>query len=208
MKRLLLVLALPLAPAVAAARQDPSPPPAAPAAPADTQAKPPTQARADVLAKFSAESRVKLEGILGQAKEKKLPQQPLVDRMSEGKAKGAEEGQIVSATGQLMARLETANRVMVDAGRKSPEEREITLGAAVLERGASEEQLGAVVHAAPSDRSLVVSFDVLTRLSERGLPVSTALAQVTAKLNARATDNEIASLTTGLGLKLGKPTKP
>lgn len=204
MKRLFILLALPLAPALAAAQQS-APSPSA-AVPADTQAQ--AQSQAQVLAKFSAESRVKLEALLSQAREKKLPEKALVDRMSEGKAKGAEEGQIVTAAGQLMTRLELANQVMIQSGRKDPDPQEITFGAAVLERGASAEQLGAVVHAAPSDRSLVVAFDVLTRLSERGLPINNALAQVTAKLNARASDSEIASLGAGLGLKVGKPTKP
>ena len=86
---------------------------------------------------------------------------------------------------------------MVRAGRAKPQREEVARGSQAMEQGATEAQIEALVKHAPSDRSLVVAFDVLTKLSARGVPVDNALAQVQSKLDARATDDALGSLVAG-----------
>ncbi|MEX2153948.1 MAG: hypothetical protein WD825_11465, partial [Gemmatimonadaceae bacterium] len=87
-----------------------------------------------------------------------------------------------------------AHEAMVRAGRTRPSDEETERGAYVLERGYTRAQIEAVVESAPSDRSLVVAFDVLTRLAARGVASANAVAQVRSKLESRAPDAQINAL--------------
>jgi hypothetical protein len=64
-----------------------------------------------------------------------------------------------------------------------------------MESGVTQAQIEAIAQHTPKDRSLVVSFDVLQRLSAGGMPVARAVAQVESKLSANASDSSILSLT-------------
>jgi hypothetical protein len=101
---------------------------------------------------------------------------------------------VALAARRVRMNLETAHDILVRAGREKPQPQETENGATVLERGYTRAQLEAVVKSAPSDRSLVVAFDVLTRLVARGVATENALAQVRSRLEARATDAQINAL--------------
>jgi hypothetical protein len=152
----------------------------------------------EIPSSFSAESRAKMEATVKAAREKNLPQQPMQQRVAEGQAKGASEVQIVAAVQKVEARMEATQSAMIRAGRTEPQPQEVQAGEQAMERGATDAQIEALVKHAPSDRSLVVAFDVLSKLEARGIPVDNALAQVQAKLDARASDDAIASLTAGV----------
>jgi hypothetical protein len=118
-------------------------------------------------------------------------------RVAEGEAKGASETAILVSVNAVHAKLETTQRALVRAGRE-PKPEEIEHGAGALERGVTEAQLSAMAASTPMDRSLGVAFDVLTQLSAGGIPVTNALAQIQAKLDARAPDSALLSLTASL----------
>lgn len=147
-----------------------------------------------VPANWSAEGKAKLEAMMRAAEREQLPREPMERRVAEGQAKGASEAAILAEVGRVKANLEAAHEVMVAAGRKSPSPEETERGARAMERGVARGQLELLVKHTPNDRSLVVAFDVLTRLTERGVPVNKALAQIQAKLDARASDAAILSL--------------
>ena len=69
-------------------------------------------------------------------------------------------------------------------------------GGYAIERGYTSAQVEAIAKSTPSDRSLVVAFDVLTELVARGVASEDALAQVQSKLEARADDAQIQGLVT------------
>ena len=87
---------------------------------------------------------------------------------------------------------------MVRGGRSHPSDEEVNRGANILARGATTVQLEGLVRQCPSDRSLVVAFETVTELRGHGIPVSTAVAEVGAQLEARASDDAIRSLNTTL----------
>lgn len=128
------------------------------------------------------------------ARERGLPTQPIRRRAAEGRAKGATEAQVAFAARRMRANLEVAHDAMVRAGRTHPSDEETERGAYAIERGYTRAQIEVLAHSAPSDRSLVVAFDVLTRLVARGVASSTALAQVQSKLESRASDAQITAL--------------
>jgi len=172
MRRTTLALMLALAPGYLAAQSEPA---------GQTESKPASSTQAQ--SGFSAETRVRLEAMFRIAREQGLPTEPMAERVAEGQAKGASEAQILAATGQVEAQLAASQQALIRAGRERPSDAEVTRGAQVIARGATSAQLEAFVRQQPSERRLVVAFQVLTDLAARGIPVDRALAVVGAKLD-------------------------
>ena len=159
---------------------------------ASAQTQTQTSASAQVgRSNASVESQTSVEGEIAIARAHRVPDRPIRRRAAEGRAKGASEAQMAASARTLRLELEAAYDAMVRAGRDRPSDGEVERGASAMEHGYTAAQIEAVAKSAPSDRSLVVAFDVLTRLSERGVPVTKALAQVSTKLESRAPDAEI-----------------
>src|SRR5262245_61580715 len=110
---------------------------------------------------------------------------------SQAKPSGAEAK--VNADAQASAKLDAAKAALVRAGRAQPDQQEVALAAKAMERGATDAQIEALAKHAPADRSLAVSFNVLTTLAVRGVSLDSAVATLAAKLDAKATDEQIAS---------------
>jgi hypothetical protein len=162
-----------------------------------------TQANVTVPASYSASAKADIEAAFERARAKNLPDRPLRQRMAEGQAKGASEAQVATAVQKMEARLEATQSAMIRAGRKHPSPDEVTAGEQAMARGATEAHIEALAKRAPSDRSLTVAFDVLTRLEAQGKPVDKALAVIQAKLDARASDEALMSLAGGADALLG-----
>ena len=142
---------------------------------------------------FSADGRAQAEAALQVAADQSLPQAPLISVLLEGQAKGAAEAQTIRAEQRQLARLQAAMQAMVEAGRPHPSGEEVTRGANLLARGVTRAQLGALTQRSPSDRSLVVAFETVSELAASGVPVSTAVAQIGARLETGASDAAIRS---------------
>jgi hypothetical protein len=166
-----------------------------PKASAEARAHANANAAFNVPERFSANGRAKLEGMFSAARERELPEKPIADRVAEGEAKGASEADILAAAGRTQADMETTQEAMLAAGRARPSGEEISRGAMLMAHGATSAQIEAMARRTPSsNRSLVVAFDVVSRLAAEGLPVTQALSRVQAKLDARASDATILSL--------------
>ncbi len=198
MKAAILTTVLTFAPAIAMAQQAGTPP-------TPPQNKPPAQASASAQmsasgqnattpASYSAESKAKIDAAFQVARTKNLPDAPLRERIAEGQAKGATEAQVVEAVQGVQTRLEASQAALIKGGRAQPEPNEIAAGANAMERGATADQVSGLVKHAPAGRSLAVAFNVLTKLEANGEAVDGALAKITAKLDAGATDDAVASL--------------
>lgn len=144
---------------------------------------------------LSAEARARLDAMMRGAEREGLPTGPMADRAEEGQAKGASDAAILSAVAKARAELAASLEVLQRGGREQPEREEVARGAQLLARGATEAQLEALVRRTPSERRLTVAFDVLTELTARGVPVDHALAVIGARLEAGASDGQLAALT-------------
>lgn len=181
MYRFVLPFVIAAAPALLAAQQ------------AEVKAKARTDARVstsagDVSTASSADAEIAL------ARKRGLPTRAIENRVAEGRAKGATEAQLAAAAAETRANVETTHDVLLAAGRQKASDDEVERGAEVLGNGYTRAQLEAFVRSVPSDRSLVVAFDVLTKLRARGVASEKALAQVQSKLEARAADAELEAL--------------
>jgi hypothetical protein len=153
-----------------------------------------SQATVAVPSNYSAESRAKIEAAFRATREKSLPEEAMRQRMAEGQAKGASEAQVVAAVQRAEARLQSSHSALIRAGRANPRPEEVSNAEQAMARGATEAQIEALARRAPADRSLTVALSVLSKLEARGQPVDQALAQVAAKLDARASDDAIMGL--------------
>jgi hypothetical protein len=153
-----------------------------------------SQANVNIPASYSADAKANIEASFKRAQEKNLPDQSMRQRIAEGKAKAASGAQTAAAVQKTEARLEASQSAMVHAGRTSPSPDEINAGENAMARGATAANVEALAKHAPSDRSLVVAFDVLSTLEAKGTPVDQAVAQITAKLDAHANDDALVAL--------------
>lgn len=148
-----------------------------------------------VPATFSANGRAKLEATYTRARDHHVPEEAIEHRVAEGQAKGASETQILASSSKVEANMEAAQEAMIKAGHH-PSNDEVESGAYAMERGVTQAQIGTMAAHAQSGRSLTVALGVLTKLSDQGVPVSNAVAQVQSKLDAHASDAAITSLVT------------
>jgi hypothetical protein len=199
MKRFTIVAALMLAPTALLAQSAGSAQAKAHAnAQADAHANAHAAMNAEIPPSFSASARGQLQATYARAQEHHLPEAAISHRVAEGQAKGASETAIVAAAGKVEANMEAAQAAMTKAGH-TPTSAEIESGANAMDRGVSVSQIATMAAHAPAGRSLNVAFNVLTKLSENGMPVDNALAQVQAKLDANASDAAISALAKGRG---------
>ena len=148
---------------------------------------------------LSADAQSRIDADLHVARERKLPEEPIRQRVAEGQAKGAGDAQIVAASGRTLVDLQSSFDAMVRGGHRSPGDAEVSRGASLLARGYTSVQIEGVARKAPSDRSLVVAFDALTSLQARGVATTNAVAQIEGQLAARATDAQLLGLATSVG---------
>lgn len=153
------------------------------------------QGKINVPSTYSAESRTKIEAAFSAAHTKSLPDQILRERLTEAQAANAAEADVVTSIEKLESQLEETQQALVQSGRQNPTADEITAAATAMGRGLTSTQISALAKQAPADRSLVVAFTTLNKLAARGQPIDQALASVQAKLEAKATDDAIATLT-------------
>jgi hypothetical protein len=162
---------------------------------ADAHAAMNADAQVRVPASFDANARGKLQATYARAREHNVPQAAIEHRVAEGQAKGASDAAILMSSSKVEANMEAAQAAMVKAGHQ-PTDKEVEGGAYAMERGVTSAQITTMTTHAPNGRSLDVAFDVLTKLSEKGIPVTNALEQVQAKLDAHASDAAMTSLVT------------
>jgi hypothetical protein len=185
MRKIAMSLALTLAPAALLAQVQ---------ARAQSQTSADAAVNAGPQTTASTSTSASVDAEIAVARKRGLPERPFRRRAAEGRAKGASEAQIALAMRSLRANLETAHEAMVRAGRTRPSDEETECGGYALERGYTSAQLEAVVRSAPSDRSLVVAFDVLASLQSRGVVSANAVARVSSMLAGRASDADISGL--------------
>ena len=175
----------------------------APQASAEARAHANANAAFNAPERFSASGKARLEAAFAAARARGLPEEPMARRVAEGEAKGAAESEIIAAASEVKAQMEITQEAMLAAGRTHPSGDEISRGAMLMAHGVTSTQIETMARRTPSNRSLVVAFDVVSQLSAQGMPVGQALSRVQAKLDARASDAAIRALSPSATLGAG-----
>lgn len=122
-----------------------------------------------------------------------LPPDPIAMRALEGAAKGRSAAEIAAATRALADQLAHADAALERSGRTAQAE-EIEAAATAMQLGVAGPIVSDLASSAPSGRSLAVPLAVIGALVNRGIPADDALAAVLGRLQARASNAEIAAL--------------
>lgn len=145
-----------------------------------------------------------------EARSKGLAASALEQRALKFAARGVAPAQIERSVAEQAARQERAANVLKGARAAKASGDEIDAAAESMRQGVDGKTIAALASSAPSGRSLAVPLAVLGELQDRGLPSDEALARVRERLQAKATDRELAELPAaangnGNGLAKGRP---
>jgi hypothetical protein len=150
----------------------------------------PVQRLAEVLPPDKAEQII---AIVTTARAHGLPGQAVALRALEALAKGRNAEEAGAAARAFAGELSAAQGAL-RAGGRDPQAAEIEAGATAMAMGVDGKAVSELARSAPSGRSLDVPLLVIGALVERGLPADQALAAVLARLEARASNADLASL--------------
>jgi hypothetical protein len=162
-----------------------------PALAAQTPAYDPSATLSQVLPAAVAEQVL---ARIAEARSRGLPAAALEHRALELQAKGMPPARIPDALGRLEQQMAAGKATLAAGGHTQPTDGEVEAAGTALGKGVDGSAISSVAKSAPSGRSLLVPITVLTALVDRGLPSDDALARVLAKLQARASDHELAAL--------------
>ena len=79
--------------------------------------------------RLNADAQSRVDANLRAARERKLPEEPIRQRVAEGQAKGASDAQIATASGRTLVDMQSAFEAMVRGGHTSPSDAEVSRGA-------------------------------------------------------------------------------
>lgn len=128
------------------------------------------------------------------ARSRGLPAQALERIALKGAARQVAPAEIERAVDAQAMRLERSNDALSKAASRRPSGDEIEAGAEAMRQGVDGSAVSQVARSAPSGRSLVVPLHVLGTLVAQGTITNDAVAAVIERMNARATDAQIAEL--------------
>ena len=131
---------------------------------------------------------------IADARSRGLPGDALEHLALELQAKGMAPADIPEAVGRSEEAMAQGKAALLAGGRTHPTDAEVEAAGAGVGRGVDGSAVSALASSAPSGRSLAVPLAVMTSLVDRGLPSDAALARVRDRLQANASDDELAGL--------------
>lgn len=128
------------------------------------------------------------------ARAKGLPARALELRALMLARKGTEPASIARSVADQSRAMGEARAALAGARAGRPADGDVTAGAEAMRQGVTGAEVSELAKRAPSGRSLAVPLFVIGSLVDRGLPSDDALARVLERMNARATDAELARI--------------
>ena len=128
------------------------------------------------------------------ARSRGLPAEALERTALKGAARNVAPAQIERAVAAQSERLARSSDALESARGKRASGEEIEAGAEALRKGVDGAAVSTLAKSAPSGRSLAVPLYVLGTLVANGTVTNTAVASVIERLEAKATDAQIAEL--------------
>ena len=137
--------------------------------------------------RLDAPSITALRALVDSARAQGLPIEPLVEKMNEGVAKGADGPLIVIAVRKLTLEMASAHRALGTVATAD----EIKAAASAMHAGVPAVELGKIKKQSGLRRSLTLPFTVLGDIVSRGVPVEAAVNAVRSLVGAGAKDADI-----------------
>jgi hypothetical protein len=137
--------------------------------------------------RLDAPSITALRALVDSARAQGLPIEPLVEKMNEGVAKGADGPLIVMAVRKLTLEMASAHRALGTVATAD----EIKAAASAMHAGVPAVELGKIKKQSGLRRSLTLPFTVLGDIVSRGVPVEAAVNAVRSLVGAGAKDADL-----------------
>jgi hypothetical protein len=131
---------------------------------------------------------------IADARARELPAAALEHRALELHAKGLPPADIPDAVARLEEAMAKGKSALKAGGHTNPSDDEVEAAGTATANGVDGAAISSLAKSAPSGRSLAVPLTVLTSLIDRGLAADEALSRVVTRLQARASDEQLAAL--------------
>ena len=134
-----------------------------------------------------APTRIAIKAIIDSASAQGIPIEPLIQKMNQGLAAGADGPRIVAAVRNLKAEMATAHRELGTVASAD----EIQAAAFAVHAGVPAVELGKIKKQSGLRRSLTLPFTVLADIVSRGVPVEAGVNAIKSLVGAGAKDADI-----------------
>jgi hypothetical protein len=137
--------------------------------------------------RLDAPSRIAILALIDSAKAQGIPTEPLVQKVNQGQAMGADGPRIVAAVRTLAREMATAHRALGTVATAD----EIQAAASAVHAGVPAVELGKKKKQGGQRRSLSLPITVLAAIVSRGVPVEAGVNAIRSLVGAGAKDADI-----------------
>jgi hypothetical protein len=154
--------------------------------------------------RLDAPTRKALAALVDSAKAQGIPVEPLMEKVFQGLAMGADGPRIVVAVRSLTVEMANAHRVLGSVASAD----ELKAAASAVHAGVPAVELGKMKKQSGLRRSLTLPFTVLADIVSRGVPVQTAANAIRSLVGAGARDRDISEFQRNVQVDIDKGAQP
>ena len=154
--------------------------------------------------RLDAPTRKALTALIDSARAKGIPEAPLMEKVYQGLAMGADGPRIVVAVRSLTVEMANAQRVLGTVATTD----ELKAAASAVHAGVPAVELGKMKKQSGLRRSLTLPFTVLADIVSRGVPVEAAANAIRSLVGAGARDREISEFQRNVQQDIEKGAQP
>lgn len=154
--------------------------------------------------RLDAPTRKALSALVDSAKAQGIPVEPLIEKVFQGLAMGADGPRIVTAVRSLTIEMANAQRELGTVATAD----ELKAAASAVHAGVPPVELGKMKKQSGLRRSLTLPFTVLADIVSRGVPVKTAANAIRSLVGAGARDRDISEFQRNVQVDIEKGAQP
>jgi hypothetical protein len=154
--------------------------------------------------RLDAPTRKALSAIVDSARAQGIPVEPLMEKVYQGLAMGADGSRIVVAVRSLTLEMGNAHRVLGAVATTD----ELKAAASAVHAGVPAVELGKMKKQSGLRRSLTLPFTVLADIVSRGVPVAAATNAIKSLVGAGAKDKDISDFQRNVSVDIEKGAPP
>jgi hypothetical protein len=154
--------------------------------------------------RLDAPTRKALSALVDSARAQGIPVEPLMEKVYQGLAMGADGPRIVLAVRSLTVEMASAHRALGAVATSD----ELKAAASAMHAGVPAVELGKMKKQSGLRRSLTLPFTVLADIVTRGVPVQTAANAIRSLVGAGARDTDISQFQRNVQVDIEKGAQP
>jgi hypothetical protein len=154
--------------------------------------------------RLDAPTRKAISALVDSARAQGIPVEPLMEKVYQGLAMGADGPRIIVAVRSLTVELGSAHRALGSVASAD----EIKAAASAMHAGVPAVELGKMKKQSGLRRSLTLPFTVLADIVSRGVPVQTAANAIRSLVGRGARDKDISDFQRNVSVDIEKGAPP